>query len=270
MDGLSRSRRLFLSTCVAADGRHARTDGDRSRCSVVGRTSVCVSGLILAWVIVRKHLGERRASADVMRGFGVRFIAEFERPLFRRHADESPIRSRLRFAPARHRLEVLVAPADGRIYPNLVDHRRNVEYDVERVLRLLKDEPFVEMVPLRGGTVGGHPFSLRNRQATRRCAVNILLLSSGGGGGNILRSLKALFRRDLIVTQKTDARYAERLRRAVTTRFLDTNEFSLTDVPKEERLVIGANDDAASRLDAQPGAGQAGAGGVDGTTSSRS
>jgi cell division GTPase FtsZ len=70
--------------------------------------------------------------------------------------------------------------------------------------------------------------------------VNILLLSSGGGGGNILRSLKALFRRDLIATQKTDARYAERLRRAVTTRFLDTNEFSLSDVPKEERVVIGA------------------------------
>ncbi len=71
--------------------------------------------------------------------------------------------------------------------------------------------------------------------------MNILLLSSGGGGGNILRSLKALFRRDLVVTQKTDPRYAERLRRAITTRFLDTNEFSLTDVPKEERLVIGAN-----------------------------
>jgi cell division GTPase FtsZ len=70
--------------------------------------------------------------------------------------------------------------------------------------------------------------------------VNILLLSSGGGGGNILRSLKKLFRRDLIVTQKSDPRYAERLRRAVTTRFLDTNEFSLADVPKEERLLIGA------------------------------
>ena len=70
--------------------------------------------------------------------------------------------------------------------------------------------------------------------------MNILLLSSGGGGGNILRSLKALFRRDLLVTQKSDARYAERLRRAVTTKFLDTNEFSLSDLPKEERLVIGA------------------------------
>ena len=70
--------------------------------------------------------------------------------------------------------------------------------------------------------------------------MNILLLSSGGGGGNILRSLKALFRRDLLVTQKADARYAERLKRAITTKFLDTNEFSLNDLPREERLIIGA------------------------------
>ena len=70
--------------------------------------------------------------------------------------------------------------------------------------------------------------------------MNILLLSSGGGGGNILRSLKTMFRRDLIVTEKSDARYTERLRRAVTARFLDTNEFSLLDVPKEERFLIGA------------------------------
>jgi cell division GTPase FtsZ len=70
--------------------------------------------------------------------------------------------------------------------------------------------------------------------------VNVLLLSLGGGGGNILRSLKALFRRDLAVTQKVDPRYAERLRRAITTRFLDTNEFSLSDIPAEERLIIGA------------------------------
>ena len=70
--------------------------------------------------------------------------------------------------------------------------------------------------------------------------MNILILSSGGGGGNILRSLKTMFRRDLLVTQKSDPKYAERLRRAVTTRFLDTNEFSLFDVPKEERFLIGA------------------------------
>jgi cell division GTPase FtsZ len=70
--------------------------------------------------------------------------------------------------------------------------------------------------------------------------MHILLVSAGGGGGNILRSVKATFRRDLAVTQKADPRYAERLRRAVTTRFLDTNEFALSDLPTEERFLIGA------------------------------
>ena len=70
--------------------------------------------------------------------------------------------------------------------------------------------------------------------------MNILLVSTGGGGGNILRSLKTLFARDVAIAHKADAKYAERLRRAVTTRFLDTNEFSLAQVPKEERLLIGA------------------------------
>ena len=70
--------------------------------------------------------------------------------------------------------------------------------------------------------------------------MHILLMSAGGGGGNILRSVMATFRRDLAVTQKTDARYAERLKSAVTTRFLDTNEFALSDLPREERFLIGA------------------------------
>jgi cell division GTPase FtsZ len=70
--------------------------------------------------------------------------------------------------------------------------------------------------------------------------MHILLMSAGGGGGNILRSVMATFRRDLAVTQKTDPRHAERLRSAVTTRFLDTNEFALSDLPKEERFLIGA------------------------------
>ena len=70
--------------------------------------------------------------------------------------------------------------------------------------------------------------------------MTILLLSAGGGGGNILRSLKALFRWDVMIAEKTDAKYAERLRHAVTTRFLDTNEFSLLSVPAEERVLIGA------------------------------
>jgi hypothetical protein len=70
--------------------------------------------------------------------------------------------------------------------------------------------------------------------------MTVLILSLGGGGGNILRSLKAMFRRDLATIQDSDPRYAERLRRAVVARFLDTNEFSVADVPGEERLIIGA------------------------------
>src|SRR5262245_14352802 len=70
--------------------------------------------------------------------------------------------------------------------------------------------------------------------------MTVLILSLGGGGGSILRSLKAMFRRDLATIQTSDPRYAERLRRAVVTRFLDTNEFSVADIPGEERLVIGA------------------------------
>jgi cell division GTPase FtsZ len=65
-------------------------------------------------------------------------------------------------------------------------------------------------------------------------------MSVGGGGGNILRSVMTTFRRDLTVTQKTNPKHAERLRAAVTTRFLDTNEFALSDLPSEERCLIGA------------------------------
>lgn len=70
--------------------------------------------------------------------------------------------------------------------------------------------------------------------------MNVLLLGLGGGGGNILRSLKAIVQRDLMVTQELDAGYADRLRQRIATRFLDTNEFSLADVPLDERVLIGA------------------------------
>ena len=70
--------------------------------------------------------------------------------------------------------------------------------------------------------------------------MNILLLSTGGGGGNILRSLKMLFERDLVATNTSDPAYASRLRAAISTCFIDTNEFSLSDLPAEERLLIGA------------------------------
>jgi len=70
--------------------------------------------------------------------------------------------------------------------------------------------------------------------------VNILLLSLGGGGGNILRSVKALYQRDLAIAEHTDAQYAARLNHSVATRFADTNRYSLLDVPEKERVLIGS------------------------------
>ena len=148
------------------------------RTSVVDRNILWVALLFvigsvmpLAWVEARRYVDQRRATLDIMKRFGGQFISEFERPLFRRHIAEPPIRSRLRCAPARHSFEVLVAPANRRIYPNLVDHRRNVEYDVERVLRLLKNEPFPQGRPFVNGPLRSEgpwvviPFSLGNRRS---------------------------------------------------------------------------------------------------------
>jgi cell division GTPase FtsZ len=70
--------------------------------------------------------------------------------------------------------------------------------------------------------------------------VNILLLSLGGGGGNILRSVKALYQRDLAIAEHTDAQYAARLNHSVATRFADTNRYSLVDVPENERVLMGS------------------------------
>ncbi len=70
--------------------------------------------------------------------------------------------------------------------------------------------------------------------------MNILLLSLGGGGGNILRSVKALYQRDLIIAQEADPAYANRLKNSVTARFVDTNRFSVVDIPDDERVLIGA------------------------------
>jgi cell division GTPase FtsZ len=66
--------------------------------------------------------------------------------------------------------------------------------------------------------------------------VNILLMSLGGGGGNILRSVKALYQRDLTAEGRVED---EPPPHRVAARFLDTNQYSLLDVPPDERLLIG-------------------------------
>jgi hypothetical protein len=114
------------------------------------------------WIFAARRRNEWRTTAVVMRGFGKRFVDEFERPLFRRHPRDPVIHSRLRVAARRCRLDILVAPSAGRSYPNLADHRNNVEYDVERILAQLGDGQFVNSPLYAEGEWVVIPFRFRH------------------------------------------------------------------------------------------------------------
>ena len=79
----------------------------------------------------------------IVRYFVRRFVDAFERPLVRYDVDQRPVRSRLRWGARRGRFDILLAPGVGRIYPNLSDQQKNVEYDVARVMHKLGDDSFV-------------------------------------------------------------------------------------------------------------------------------
>lgn len=95
---------------------------------------------LLAWLLTESYVAAHQAVPADLRRFGDRFVQAFSRPLMHGRTDEPPIRARLRCADG---LEILIAPNRGRTYPNLADHKRNTEYDVDRVLRLLADQRFV-------------------------------------------------------------------------------------------------------------------------------
>ena len=94
---------------------------------------------------------KRRALAHIMRRFGGEFVREFGRPLAQFRGASPLPRARLRISARRSRLEILVAPSDGRSYPNLSDHRSNVEYDVARVMAALGRESFATGRPYSEG-----------------------------------------------------------------------------------------------------------------------
>ena len=75
--------------------------------------------------------------------FGRAFLNDFERPLRVEGVADRPVDARIRFLPSQRRLDILLAPGSGRRYPNLADHRRNVEYDVDRIAHHLRNHPFV-------------------------------------------------------------------------------------------------------------------------------
>ena len=104
---------------------------------------VLLFATVLGWVAAQNSLEKRQATSRVLERFGTSFVREFERPLLQLPCLESPLRSRLRIVPQRNWMEVLLAPNAGWHYPNLSDHRKNVEYDVERIVALLGERRFV-------------------------------------------------------------------------------------------------------------------------------
>jgi hypothetical protein len=95
------------------------------------------------WVTTHNYLERRQAVSRALETFGTCFIREFERPLLQQPGGKSPLRSRLRLLPQRDWVEIWLAPNEGWHYPNLSDHRKNVEYDVERIVTLLGERRFV-------------------------------------------------------------------------------------------------------------------------------
>ncbi|HEY5617900.1 MAG TPA: hypothetical protein VIK60_08135 [Vicinamibacterales bacterium] len=109
---------------------------------------------VFAWRGVDEYFAQRGATVAAMKQFGETFVREFERPLLQPDRAERPIASQLRAIPDRKRLEICLAPRNGRRYPNLSDHRTNVAYDVIRVLELVQDRRFVcEAVYAQGSWV---------------------------------------------------------------------------------------------------------------------
>ena len=105
----------------------------------IGSAVLLVLGLLLMlWICaaVGRSLTPRPIP-PVMQRAGEVFVVAFSRPLIDSSSSGPPIQSRLRFIRRAQQLEISIAPGAGRRYPNLVDHRRNVEYDVNRVMRVL-------------------------------------------------------------------------------------------------------------------------------------
>jgi hypothetical protein len=92
--------------------------------------------MLLICVAVGNSLAARPIP-PVMQRAGAAFVITFARPLIDSSSSGPPIHARLRFVRRAQQLEISIAPGAGRRYPNLVDHKRNVEYDVTRVMRVL-------------------------------------------------------------------------------------------------------------------------------------
>ena len=140
---VTRGAAVAAATVHAGFDTLLRAIDDLDSTLVLGGAVAVALLIAVAWPAVDEYVADRRRTLAAMRCFGETFIREFERPLLQADDPVPPIQSRLRARAYQRRLEILLAPAGGRRYPNLTDHRKNVEYDVTRILHRLRGEPFV-------------------------------------------------------------------------------------------------------------------------------
>jgi hypothetical protein len=99
--------------------------------------------LVLFWIAVDKYSSQRQRTVRTMTEYAEQFLREFKRPLIDPVLNVAPVRSRVQVSPVGSRLEICLAPADGKRYPNLSDHKDNVTYDVGRIVRSLHNPSFL-------------------------------------------------------------------------------------------------------------------------------
>ena len=105
-------------------------------------TLLC-SAVLTALFLIQTRVQRRRVRRRILQGFGTAFIREFERPLIEERGARAALRAQLSVCSRRGSMDVRLAPSKGRTYPNLSDHRANVEYDVHRVISALNDRRFI-------------------------------------------------------------------------------------------------------------------------------
>jgi hypothetical protein len=99
--------------------------------------SFWVAVLVMLLFSAAAGLLTQRPIPPAIRRAGDDFVAAFAWPLVDLSPGVPPIRTRLKFVRRTEQLEISIAPGPGRRYPNLADHKKNVEYDVGRVMRIL-------------------------------------------------------------------------------------------------------------------------------------
>lgn len=95
-----------------------------------------VSLMLLMISAVASYAAGRPVPPALQRA-GEEFLTTFATPLVDPTSAVPPIAGRLRFVRRTKQLEVCIAPNGGRRYPNLSDHKKNVVYDVHRVIRTM-------------------------------------------------------------------------------------------------------------------------------------